>query len=221
MEGPSVDFRMAVRTRLLSAASERIPPWQRGPDCFTGFLGSGTQPRKINAGDGPIFHSELTVDDHGIDIASDAAFNHALHGISHRPVVDSAAAVAPKRKKSRRDLVCMTSPRYGWPGVRYCRYAVCAVQYLEGLCMRYKKCAAGRSSRQQRERAGRTEPARRCAGRLRLRAFEPSYGVVVHWPPAVAHGCTGAQSPSLFIHLRSRARSAAPNADQRGHRLTA
>ena len=83
-------------------SAARIPILQRRPDRFAGALGLIAQIVEIEAGDHAILHADAAVDDHGIDIVADAAFDQALDGIANRPEAKGlpAAEIWPTRRSN-------------------------------------------------------------------------------------------------------------------------
>ena len=101
---PSVQ-RIAVGAGLFGRSAKRIPVRKRSPDRLCRRLRVVAQPPKINAGDDAILHPDLAIDNHGVDVVADAAFDHALHRIAYRPVA--------QRAPSARSMITMSASAPG------------------------------------------------------------------------------------------------------------
>src|SRR6516164_388173 len=83
---------ITIGTGVLGRAAERVPFRKRRPNGFARRLGFLAQAPKIHAWNDAVFHPDLAVYDHGVDVIADTTLNDALYRVSNRSVPQRVAA---------------------------------------------------------------------------------------------------------------------------------
>jgi len=115
--------------RFLGSPAARVPILHGRPDMFAGALRLIAQIVDIETVDHAIFHADVAVDDHRVDVVADAALDQALDGsrtaaitqglpatkiddqnIRQRACGELAEIVAPERARAAEGGASNTSP---------------------------------------------------------------------------------------------------------------
>jgi hypothetical protein len=82
--------RIGHWAHLFGTTAQRVPILPVGPGPLAEALRGGEQLCIVNAIDDAVVHAHPAVDDHGLHIVADAAFDQAVNGVAHGPMTNAA-----------------------------------------------------------------------------------------------------------------------------------